>query len=97
PPYVVPSSENSAVFCEIGRSCPSQNAHPVGAKLKPKMRISATKASLISSLLRLRRELAEERDDEVDDEVRVHVVVRLAAAGGLDGVRPHDERGRPLD
>src|SRR5690349_5254907 len=42
PPYVVPSNEKSAVFCEIGRSCPSQNAHPLGAKLNGKIRISAT-------------------------------------------------------
>jgi hypothetical protein len=34
---VVPSSEKSAVFCEIGRSCPSQNAQPVGAKLNGKI------------------------------------------------------------
>jgi len=42
PPYVVPSSENSAVFCEIGISWPSHNAHPTGAKLPANMRISAT-------------------------------------------------------
>ena len=33
------------MFCEMGRSWPSQNAQPFGAKLKPKMRISATKGS----------------------------------------------------
>jgi hypothetical protein len=42
PPYMVPSKENKAVFCEIGISWPSQCAHPVGAKLNGKMRISAT-------------------------------------------------------
>src|ERR1044071_119533 len=42
PPYIVPRSENRAVFCEMGRSCPLQKAQPVGAKLKPNMRISAT-------------------------------------------------------
>jgi hypothetical protein len=33
PPNVVPISENSAVFCAIGRICPLQKAHPRGAKL----------------------------------------------------------------
>ena len=32
---MVPSSENSAVFCEIGRSWPSQNAQPVGGEVEP--------------------------------------------------------------
>lgn len=35
PPKVVPSSENSAVFCDMGRSVPSHWAHPGGAKLNP--------------------------------------------------------------
>jgi hypothetical protein len=42
PPKVVPSNENSAVFWLIGMSWPSQNAQPVGAKLKGKIRTSAT-------------------------------------------------------
>jgi hypothetical protein len=46
---VVPSSEKSAVFCEIGRSCPSQNAQPVGAKLNGKIRILATNGSAMAS------------------------------------------------
>ena len=33
PPYVVPNSENKAVFCDMGIICPWQNAHPFGAKL----------------------------------------------------------------
>src|SRR3712207_5505783 len=45
PPCMVPSSENSAVFCVIGRSWPLQCAHPVGGKLKPKIRISPTNGS----------------------------------------------------
>src|SRR5712691_211340 len=45
PPYVVPSSENNAVFCDSGMSCPSHHAHPLGAKLKGKIRISATNGS----------------------------------------------------
>src|SRR5688572_19038230 len=51
PPYVVPSSENSAVFCESGSSCPSHQAQPLGAKLNGKIRISATKGSAMISLL----------------------------------------------
>lgn len=42
PPKFVPSKENKAVFCEIGRSCPLQNAHPLGAKFPVNIRISAT-------------------------------------------------------
>src|SRR5262245_26868826 len=30
PPYVVPSNENSAVFCDSGSSWPLQNAQPLG-------------------------------------------------------------------
>src|SRR6185295_12930105 len=48
PPYMVPSSENSAVFCEIGRSWPWQRAHPVGAKLKAKIVISETKGEAMT-------------------------------------------------
>src|ERR1051325_2314806 len=64
-----------------------QNAQPVGAKLQPKMRISATKGDdMVSSpSLVLRREHAEERNDEADAEVRHHVLVRLAAADDGDG------------
>lgn len=40
PPYVAPRMENSAAFCEIGISAPSQAAQSTGAKLKPKIRIS---------------------------------------------------------
>jgi hypothetical protein len=38
----VPRRENNAVFWLIGRICPLQKAQPVGAKLKGKIRISAT-------------------------------------------------------
>src|SRR6185503_14163967 len=48
PPYIVPSSENSAVFCEIGSSWPWHKAQPVGGKLNAKMVISATKGELIA-------------------------------------------------
>src|SRR5438067_2170894 len=41
PPYVVPSSEKSAWFWLIGRSCPLHNAQPFGAKLNETSRISA--------------------------------------------------------
>src|SRR5256714_5000669 len=77
PPYVVPSSEKSAVFCEIGRILPSQNAQPLGAKLNPKMRISATNGSTAALLTRA-REYPEQRDDEVDAQVRLEIVVWLA-------------------
>src|SRR5215218_3436807 len=55
PPYVVPSSENSAVFCDNGSNCPSHHAQPLGAKLNGKTRISATNGSAISHLLCVHR------------------------------------------
>jgi len=45
PPKVVPMREKSAVFCEMGRSWPSQKAQPRGAKLPAKILISAMKGS----------------------------------------------------
>src|SRR3954471_3306342 len=63
PPYVVPSSENSAVFWESGSSCPLHHAQPLGAKLKGKIRISATNGSMLGSS-RESGEDAEQREDE---------------------------------
>src|SRR5690348_13590022 len=40
PPYVVPSSENSAWFWLMGRSCPLHIAQPLGAKLNDTILIS---------------------------------------------------------
>src|ERR1700730_9929444 len=64
---------------------PSQTAQPLGAKLKGKMRISATKGLAMAISLGLRREDAEQRDDEVDAEIGLEVAVRLVSAGGTDG------------
>jgi hypothetical protein len=44
----VPSSENSAAFCAMGRICPLQKAQPRGAKVPPNMRISPMKGSLMA-------------------------------------------------
>src|SRR5579884_4303703 len=85
-------SENSAVFCESGSSCPSQNAQPLGAKLNAKIRISATNGFM--TFLRLRRINAEQRDDETHREERLEVVVRLAAARGREA-RHLLQRGGP--
>src|ERR1051325_2952899 len=90
PPKAGPSSENSAVCCEIGRSWPSQKTQPLGAKLKGKMRISATKGSGHGAPSGLAREDAEQRDDEVEAEERLEILVRLVAAGRPD--RPPSER-----
>src|SRR5437763_8318701 len=84
PPYVVPSSEKSAVFCESGRSWPLHHAQPFGAKLNGKILISATNGSAISGLLGWAREDPEEGDDVVDAEVGLHVLVRLTATRRLD-------------
>src|ERR1700738_275217 len=51
PPYVVPRSEKRAVFWLIGNNWPSQSAQPLGAKLKPKILISATNGFDIDFLL----------------------------------------------
>src|SRR5919198_4869353 len=96
PPYVVPSRENSAVFCERGRSCPSHHAHPLGGKLNGKIRISATKGST-TRLLGRAREDPEQRDDEVDTQVRLEVRVRLAATGRAHRLRAHVSLGNVLD
>jgi hypothetical protein len=78
---VVPSSAKSAVFWEIGISCPSQNAQPVGGKLNGKMRISATNWSDMSARSSgLAREDPEQGDDVVEAEERLRVLVRLAAS-----------------
>jgi len=73
-------------------SWPLQNAHPAGAKLHARILISATNGLDISYLSGLRREDAEQRNDERDAQVRLHVVVRLAAAGVGDRGR-RDGRG----
>src|SRR3954467_660065 len=96
PPYVVPSSENSAVFCEMGINCPSQNAHPLGAKKNGKMRISATNGSAMTSSSGLRREDPEQGNDEAHAEVRLHVFVRLAAAGRCTRLRSQRRSRRYL-
>src|SRR5437763_1053702 len=91
PPYVVPSSEKSAVFCESGRSWPLHHAHPFGAKLNGKILISATNGSAIGGLLGWAREDPEEGDDVVDPEVGLHVLVRLAATRRLEVAGEHSD------
>src|SRR4051794_41924647 len=75
----------------MGSNCPSQRAQPAGAKLPPNIRISPTYGLLMGSSV-LGREDALEGDDEVDAQVRLHVLVRLAPAGGSDhvGIHPHE-------
>src|SRR5579862_341288 len=51
PPNCVPIIENSAVFCAMDSSCPSQDAHPTGAKLNGNGRISARNGFAIRSIL----------------------------------------------
>src|ERR687887_2628740 len=87
PPYVVPSRENNAVFCDRGRSCPSHHAHPLGAKLNGKILISATKGSATTRLLGRAREDPEQGNDEVDAQVRLEVCVGLTPPGRADHLR----------
>ena len=46
PPKLVPNNENKAAFCDIGNKEPSHSAHPVGAKLNPKISISPINGSV---------------------------------------------------
>src|SRR5688572_15615170 len=89
PPYVVPSSANSAVFCESGINCPSHHAQPFGAKLKGKMRISATNGSATLRSSCRGREDSEQTDDKVNTQVRLEVRVRLGASCGVNCLRRH--------
>src|SRR5688500_5499811 len=63
---------------------PSHHAQPFGAKLKGKMRISATNGSAIGRSSGRAREDPEQGDDEVDAEVRLEVRVRLTPTGWAD-------------
>src|SRR3954451_17033272 len=65
-------------------NCPSQNAQPLGGKLKGKIRISATNGSAMTSSSGLRREDPEQGNDEAHAEVRLHVLVRLVATDRTD-------------
>src|SRR2546423_2440472 len=91
PPYVVPSNENSAVFCDIGSIWPSHHAQPLGAKLNGKILISATNGSAIKFSLScswllpvcqsgLTWENTEQRDNKIDAEVRLKVGMGLTAS-----------------
>src|SRR5688572_10087103 len=86
PPYVVPNSENSAVFCESGRSWPSHQAQPLGAKLNGKIRISATNGSAMTNSGWTGEE-TKQRNDVVNAQIRLKIRVRLAAADRADGRR----------
>src|ERR1044072_5118168 len=81
-------STKSVSFSEIGKSWPSQNIQPAGAKLPANILISPTYGCAMTEVLSVRaREDADERDAEVQREERLHVEVRLAAAGVRDRCR----------
>src|SRR5262245_25104975 len=52
PPYVVPSSENSAWFWLMGSSAPLHSAHPCGAKLNDMILISPKNGLAMLQFLR---------------------------------------------
>src|SRR4028118_1869541 len=94
----------------MGMICPLHIAQPSGAKLNPKMRISATKGSAILvsddeitgwyggwAPSVLAGEDAVQRDDVADAKVRLHVVVRLVAADRLDHLRGERHARRRRD
>src|SRR5262245_38996355 len=77
-------------------SCPSQKAHPVGAKSNGKIRISATNGLDMScSPSVLRRKNAEQRDDEIDAQKRLDIVVRLRTADRSQGLWVEEHAGIP--
>ena len=82
-------SENSAVFCAMGSNWPLQKAHPRGAKLPAKIRISAIKGSEIAASLLSRREDPDKRDDVVNAQERNDVVMGPAAPGASNCLRTH--------
>src|SRR5664279_1602846 len=93
-------SENSAVFCEMGNSCPSHVAQPLGAKLLATMRISATNwsdmrgSSSLCDASVARRKNTLQRDDEIQHQIGRHVFVRLVSAGRTDALRGHGPTSR---
>ena len=87
---VVPSSENSAVFCEIGRSCPLHCAQPVGAKLPAKMRISATNGDVMEDAPDSRR-FVRVCDGKIPNSERMKFTTRngtMLSCGWLPPVAP---------
>ena len=89
PPYMVPSSENSAWFWLIGRNCPLHWAQPLGAKVERENldladKWGAHRADFSSTA---RREDALHGDAEIERQVGLHVVVRQAPARDADRER----------
>ncbi len=79
-------SVKSVSFSEIGRSWPSQNAHPGGREVAgehPDLSDEGLCHGSGSSSVRARED-ADERDAEVQRQERLHVQVRLAAADVRD-------------
>src|SRR5215203_3589291 len=80
-------SWKSVSFSEIGRSWPSQNIQPAGAKVPANMRISPTYGCAMLRLSAVRGKDALERDAEVERQEWLHVGMRLATADGRDRCR----------
>src|SRR5574341_158743 len=78
----------------MGNSWPLHWAHPFGAKLKPKILISATNGSDIRLLLILRWEYSLQRDNKVEHQIGRHILVRLTATYVSDGLRRHGHKIR---
>src|SRR4051794_39459769 len=78
PPYIVPSSENSAWFWLIARSWPLHNAQPLGGKLNETILISPMNGSAISVSLVRRSRLRGGACGTADE----------STTGNLDGRRP---------
>src|SRR2546429_3679293 len=76
----------------MGSSWPSHKAHPVGAKLNPKILISATNGDDISGLLISTRKCPLKGNHKVKDEVRRQILVRLATANITNSLRKHNLR-----
>jgi len=58
PPKVVPSKENTAVFCAMDMICPWQKANPRGAKLPANILMMAKYSSIVVCVFIVRKKMA---------------------------------------
>jgi len=93
PPYWVPMTEYSVVFCCICNVAPSQAAQLFGMNVPQKIRISPTNGSAMVCPLFLWSWWinALNGDTESERQIGLHIVVWLIAAGAAD--RRRVERG----
>src|ERR1051326_1080238 len=89
---MVPMTANSASKLAIGIGWPLQKAQSIGAKAKPKQRISPTKGCDMGSSSVPAREDAYERNAKADAQRRHQISMALIATYGAAGARSHHLR-----